>query len=216
MSESATEQEVSRLFRVRRTVLELLADRGFAVLETDDDLNMPREAFESHFSAASFNRESLTMLRQKQDDASDQIYVFFPDEARNKALGVKPISDKAERMERDGVNRAIIILQTGLTPYAKQAVEKLSAGDRFRMEVFLENELLVNITRHQLVPRHQVLSDEEKKNLLRRYKLKESQLPRIQKTDPIARYYGLTPGTVVKITRPSETAGRYVSFRMTC
>lgn len=214
MNEAGTEQEISRLFRVRKTVLELLLDRGYAVINSEEDLLLPRDAFEDQFKANNFNRESLTLLRQKREDASDQIYVFFPDEQRNKLLGVKPISDKAERMERDGVRSAIIILQTGLTPYAKSAVEKLSAGERCRMEVFLENELIVNITHHMLVPTHEVLGEDAKRELLVRYKLKESQLPRIQRSDPIARYYGLSHGTVVKITRPSETAGRYVTYRL--
>lgn len=206
-------QETSRLFRIRKTVLELLRDRGYVVLENEQDLDMPFEEFSQRFAAANYNRDSLTMLKQKEDDSAEQIYVFFPEQAANQSLGVKPISQKSERMEQDGINRAIIVLKTGLTPHARQAIESLSQGERFRMEVFYENELLVNITNHVLVPKHEVLSPEDKKALLLRYKLKESQLPRIQKKDPIARYYGLSQGDVVKITRPSETAGRYVSYR---
>ena len=84
----------------------------------------------------------------------------------------------------------------------------------YLIEHFRDNELLVDITEHKLVPAHQPLSPEDKAALLKRYKLKESQLPRIQKNDPVARYYGLKVGEVIKIIRPSETAGRYVTYRV--
>jgi DNA-directed RNA polymerases I, II, and III subunit RPABC1 len=82
------------------------------------------------------------------------------------------------------------------------------------VEYFLVDELVFNITTHEYVPKHEMMTQVEKAVLLKRYTLKEHQLPRIQKDDPVARYYGSMTGDVFKITRLSETAGRYVTYRI--
>ena len=82
------------------------------------------------------------------------------------------------------------------------------------LEIFTLDDLQVNITQHVLVPKHSVLLDDSKQELLKKYRIQEHQLPKIQIGDPIAKYFGVTRGQVMKIVRASETAGRYVTYRI--
>ncbi len=82
------------------------------------------------------------------------------------------------------------------------------------LQVFLLNELAFNVSRHKLVPKHTLASDEEVATLLRRMGLRsKSLLPLILRNDPMARYLGLRAGDVVRIERPSPTAGTHVLYR---
>lgn len=198
--------QATRLFYIRKTLLQLLTDRDYLVAQSARDETL--EDFTQRFSNAP-NRDTLTMFHRKKDDPSVTIFVFFPDEAK---VGVKTIRSYVLKMKDEKVARGIVVVQSGMSPIAKQVLSEIQA--KYKIETFTETELLVNITEHQLVPKHLLLTNEEKKALLERYKLKEGQLPRIQISDPVARYYGLERGSVVKIVRPSETAGRYVTYRL--
>lgn len=199
--------DASKLYRVRKTCLKMLSNRGYIV--PDEHINMSTDEFKYKFGDDP-SRESLTILVEKADDSSDSLIVFFPVDDK---VGVKPIKTYSERMKEQNVMKAIIVVKVSLTPFCKQAIKEMVQRG-FRFEYFRDAELLIDITEHKLVPQHQVLTPQEKKELLNRYKLKPSQLPRIQVVDPVARYYGLSPGQVVKIVRPSETAGRYVTYRI--
>ncbi|KDD73219.1 RNA polymerase Rpb5 [Helicosporidium sp. ATCC 50920] len=197
---------LSRLFNIRKTCLELLRDRNYLI--SQDDFDMSLDQFRDKFGEEP-RKEDLTLLAPKQDDPTDQLFIFFPEEAK---VGVKTIKLLAERMRQEGVQRAIMVVAVNMTPFAKQCLQEMQP--KYFIELFKEEELLINITKHVLVPEHRTLTAEEKKTLLARYKVSETQLPRIQFSDPVARYYGVQRGQVVRIVRPSETAGRYVTYRL--
>lgn len=130
----------------------------------------------------------------------------------DKQFGVSQIRNFAKYTITNNYKTGIMVTPVALSPAARKSLA--SVENLAKIECFLEDDLLVNITHHELVPRHVLLSRDEKIALLKRYRLKETQLPRILQKDPVARYLGLKRGQVVKIIRVSETAGRYASYRL--
>ncbi|WOH12486.1 hypothetical protein DCAR_0831990 [Daucus carota subsp. sativus] len=74
----------------------------------------------------------------------------------------------------------------------------------FKVEIFQITDLLVNITKHELKPKHRVLTNEEKEELLKKYSVDKKQLSRRTVKDAIARYYALEKGQVLEITYNGE------------
>lgn len=68
--------------------------------------------------------------------------------------------------------------------------------------------------RHELVPKHEVLSKEEKEKLLNNLKITPEQLPKILDTDPVVVEIGAKVGDILRITRKSETAGESIYYRL--
>jgi DNA-directed RNA polymerase subunit H len=72
----------------------------------------------------------------------------------------------------------------------------------------------VDISRHKLVPKHIILGDKEREELLKRYKINLNQLPRLLTSDPMVKKLDAKVGDVVKIERESGTAGKTIYYRV--
>lgn len=70
-----------------------------------------------------------------------------------------------------------------------------------------------SVLSHVLVPKHEVLSEEEAKKVLEEYGVSPNQLPYMLVSDPVAKAIGAKEGDIVKIIRSSETAGTSVYYR---
>lgn len=69
------------------------------------------------------------------------------------------------------------------------------------------SQFLINPTKHRLVPKHTILSNTEKARVLAELRVTEAQIPLIQTSDPIMRWYDAKPGDLIRITRTSGSAG---------
>jgi DNA-directed RNA polymerase subunit H (RpoH/RPB5) len=83
-------------------------------------------------------------------------------------------------------------------------------------QVFSLQELQFNKSKHELVPKHELIKNESDiKTILTNYQLKsKSLLPCILTSDPMAKYFNAKNGNVMKITRVSPTAGETIVYRV--
>ncbi|KAI9867642.1 MAG: DNA-directed RNA polymerases II 24 kDa polypeptide (RNA polymerase II subunit 5) [Trichoglossum hirsutum] len=219
------ERETTRLWRAWRTVKEMCLDRGYQI--SDDEVRITLDEFKAMYTDANgypdrkkmqFSAVPTDAMLQKysipataaQPKPPAQIGSIWVEFVGEQSIGIKQMRAFAHTIDDNHFMTGIIITPSSITPAALKIIPTVLPAV---IEHFLEQDLLVNITHHELVPKHVLLSREDKTRLLERYRLKESQLPRIQVGDPVARYLGLRRGQVVKIIRKSETAGRYASYR---
>ena len=200
--EKVSDAELSKLYKIKKTLLKMISDRGYLVSTEDREISF--DDFKMNFKG---RKKSMTIFSTKEAEPTNSIYVEFIHDPK---LGVEQISLFTEKIRKENISCGIMVISGSITPLAKQKFRE--SNELLHIEYFEEKELVVNITEHELVPKHILLSDEEKKTLLKKYRLEESQLPKILTTDPVAKYLGLRRGQVVKIIRASETAGRYITY----
>lgn len=71
-----------------------------------------------------------------------------------------------------------------------------------------------DILKHILVPDHAILSKTESKKIIKHLNIHQEQLPKIKSDDPVVKEIGAKPGDVLKITRKSHTAGKFITYRL--
>lgn len=83
-----------------------------------------------------------------------------------------------------------------------------------RVSVFPYKRILTDITEHSLVPLHERVDETRKKQLRSEWMLQSlSQLPALQHSDPICRFYRFRNGDVIQITR-NTVNGPHVVYRV--
>lgn len=86
---------------------------------------------------------------------------------------------------------------------------------KLRVRFFSVQTFTFDPRTHTMVPKHELVPSDTHSALLEQLNItSKSQLPLIRyHADPIVRILGAVPGDIIKITRPSPSAGTYVLYR---
>ncbi|GAA0149051.1 DNA-directed RNA polymerase [Lithospermum erythrorhizon] len=196
--------ESHKYYLSRKTILEMLKDRGYAV--PSSDIQMSLKDFRDKYGPKP-DSDALKISALHKNNPSDRILVIFLGQHMVKVNSVRVIA--AQIMNKETLNRLILIVENKMTSQAQKALLAFS----FKVETFNILDLLVNITKHALKPKHRVLTDKEKQALLKKFDVEEKQLPRMLQNDAISRYYGLEKGQVLEVTYNGEVTGLHVTYR---
>jgi DNA-directed RNA polymerases I, II, and III subunit RPABC1 len=138
--------------------------------------------------------------------------VFLTNE---KKVGIRTIRVLLGHMEAGAHTAALCVFVAQPTPFAKRELLALQQETPAKcVELFYTSELRIDITQHQMVPRHTRLSRAERDAVLQKYAATTRHMPKILLTDPMARYLGLRQGDMVRIDRKMGNQGELPMYRV--
>jgi len=124
-----------------------------------------------------------------------------------KTIGIAYIRELRDKVNEEEVTGGLIVGDGKYTYSAR------SSAPEMRIELIPPTLPTFDIFEHDLVPLHEVVSQEERKELSEKYHAEPFQFPWIKSVDPIAIILGAKPGDIVRITQKSQTAGKYETYR---
>ena len=72
----------------------------------------------------------------------------------------------------------------------------------------------IDIQDHMLVPKHEIMTEEEISDEFSDVDYDFKNLPKIKSNDPVVEAIGAQIGDVLRITRESQTAGVFITYRI--
>ena len=212
-----------QLYLARKTIIEMLEDRGY---KNKFIKNYAYSIFNEMYK--SFTNYSGVFDLEASNNESHKTIVKFIKTINSKSPNDMGIRDPSQSTaaKKEILDIYSFIKDTFLLEKGDTVIFIICYGDDLHdvhknldkrdedLQIFHMNRLISNITRHVLVPKHELLNKDEKLEIKKEFKLPSlDKLPHILDTDPIAKYYNMRHGDVCKIYRPSKNAGLHICYR---
>lgn len=130
-----------------------------------------------------------------------QMIVFFSDSQK---FNVKNIQIYISLMDEYEIFHAIIVYKDSITSFTKKTIEQ---SIEMQFELFSEDDLQYNITKHRFQPIFEKLSNDDAISFKKKFGNKFSIM---RKDDAISKFYNYQKGDIIKIIRKNDINYRIV------
>lgn len=206
----------NKLYLSRPVVLQILSLRGY---DTSNYENISFEEIDIMLkNAPSKNKDKSPLdieISKETPNETSKILVKFIITPKIRSSNIVSLAESLLENFDEG-DTIILVIRDKLT--ADEALEislkQIYDKTKIFVQYFWINQLTFNITEHDLVPEHEIMSEEEQNELVANLNIKTiDSLPTIKLKDPVSKFYGIKEGQVFKITRQSESSGKSIVYR---
>ena len=202
---------IDNIYRSRMNLLDILADRGYIV-----DKYRKFSPVEATAAVTSFPSLSFKVSKKDEKYVCDVRYATITRQKLDKYFD--DIDDESSENTEVIVMMIVPVADAHHMVALKQYMNLKESGEKRKLRVsfFSVDTIVVNPLKHVLVPKHEILPQDQHKPLMdSMYITSKTKFPEIKfHVDPIARCIGAVPGDIVKITRPSSSAGESIIYRV--
>jgi DNA-directed RNA polymerase I, II, and III subunit RPABC1 len=209
-----------------KTLLEMLEDRGLTIIS-----GIPNYAYSQFLEMYKYfnNYSGIFNIIGIDERKNRTIVHFVKDINHNKQGNLIGIKDNEDSKSSDTelITLYNFIKETNELSINDTIIFVICYGENLHnshikleenldsLQIFHVNSLLFNITKHQYVPKHELLNKEEIENIKKKLNINSiNQLPVIHLNDPIAKYLNMKVGNVCRIYRPSPTTKVHICYRV--
>jgi len=206
--EKSSSGVISMIYKSRITLLELLREQKYDV---GDYENFGVNEIHAMYTNKDAPKQlDMVCTSNKGNIKQKKVYVKYH---LGKTLRVENIQDyiddmfHIEKVLDNKTDTLIIIIKQEINQTLMNILNEFWDKNKVFIIIFTMERLLFNILQHQYVPKHTILTEDEKNEVIKKYNIVNiKQLPDISRFDPVAQAIGMRPGDVCCIERPSKTA----------
>ena len=219
------------VFKSRKHILEMCRARGFDTTKYDHYTNIELNTLLMSQEANGFTTKPEEgpldiLLERTVGDKKEKIYIKYRldekfRERENLTTQIDEIFSgiltKNDCLILLNITRIYTNAKSGSKPDSgsEDFVRKYLLTREYFIQIYGLENFLFNVADHQFVPKHEITTKEEVDELMTRYNIKNlKNLPTIRWLDPQAKYLGVKPKNVIKITSFNASIGESVKYRL--